>query len=249
VPFTVAALPEWAKGSFDGNVKCEIENEEWTTNGLASVNVSAAGNISGSLREGGTNWTLTAKSYTVRDGDLFVCSNLTATYSWKAKEKVKGKMTTVTKSVMRKFTLCIDRSDDETAQGHAEATEQTAGGGATLTAWQNLWKRGDTKASMPVFNDDIEETLELGEAGDADNTLNLTFKKDGVVSFAGKVEGVSVSGSSQVVRNPARPESAPYQVTLYAPPKGAFAGFCMTLDVTLTVDDATNVVTDAELDN
>jgi hypothetical protein len=243
VPFTVAALPDWAKGTFDGPAERTTPPDDAVSVGLAAVSVGPTGAISGQLREGGTNWTLTAKSYTVRDGDLFVSSNLVATYSWKAKEKVKGKMTTVAKSVTRKFTLCIDRSNDETAQGRAKATEQTASGGATLTAWQNLWKRGDTKASMPAFSDDIDKTLELGEAGDADNTLNLTFKKDGVVSFAGKVAGVSVSGSSQLVRCDGN--NASYQMTLYAPPpKGSSAGFCKTLAVTLTVEDATNVVKD-----
>ena len=67
----------------------------------------------------------------------------------------------------------------------------------------------------------------------------LTFKKDGAVAFAGKVDGAKVSGSSQLVLRLAETGS-PYQVTLYAPPpKGTLVGFCKTFAVTLTVDEQT----------
>ena len=116
------------------------------------------------------------------------------------------------------------------------------------TAWQNLWKRADTKGDMPVFKKNFDRTVELGEKGDVNNMLTLTFKKDGAVAFAGKVGGTKVSGSSQLVVNPARPESAPYQVTLYAPPKPTakppVESWCKTFDVTLTFDGQSNVVTD-----
>ena len=55
---------------------------------------------------------------------------------------------------------------------------------------------------------------------------------------AGKVDGTSVSGSSQLVR--LAEDGSHYQVTLYAPPKPTakppFAGFCTTLAVTLPTD-------------
>jgi len=111
--------------------------------------------------------------------------------------------------------------------------------------YQNLWKRADTKAAMPLFKKNFDRTLELGEPGDTSNTVKLTFKKDGVVSFAGKVGGASVSGSSQLVNG-----GDGWKVTLYASPKPTakppFDGFCETFAVTLTVDDA-NVVTDVSL--
>ena len=68
----------------------------------------------------------------------------------------------------------------------------------TWTAYQNLWKRADTKAEQPVIKKDIKVDHEL-EPDDANNKLTLTFKKDGAVAFAGKVGGASVSGSSQLV--------------------------------------------------
>ena len=106
--------------------------------------------------------------------------------------------------------------------------------GDEWTAWQNLWKRADTKGGMPVFKASFDRTVELGEK----NSVKLTFKKDGVVSFAGKVGGAKVSGSSQLVN-----DGTGWSVTLYAPPKAPFDGWSKTFDVALTTDEK-NVVTD-----
>ena len=103
------------------------------------------------------------------------------------------------------------------------------------TAWQNLWSRPDTKAEMPVFRKSFDVTLESG--------LKLTFKKNGAVSFAGKVEGVSVSGSSQLVIA----DDGKWYATLYAPPKKGFDGWCATIPLAIEVDED-NVVIDVDLD-
>ena len=50
-----------------------------------------------------------------------------------------------------------------------------------------------------------------------------------------------VSDLSQLVRLAG--DGSPYQVTLYAPPKTPFEGWCETLAVTLTVDEQ-NIVMD-----
>jgi hypothetical protein len=105
----------------------------------------------------------------------------------------------------------------------------------SFTAYQNLWKRTDTKEAQPVIKKDVKADYDFGDSSDYNNKLTLTLKKDGVVSFAGKVGGVSVSGSSQLVYG----ENG-WQVTLYAPPKPkakpAFEGWCKTFAVTLTFD-------------
>ena len=80
-------------------------------------------------------------------------------------------------------------------------------------AWQNMWKRSDTKAKMPVVKKNIVAELRNG--------VKLTVKKDGAVSFAGMVGGTKVSGSSQIVF-----ADGCWQATLHAPPKaGKFEGF------------------------
>ncbi len=112
------------------------------------------------------------------------------------------------------------------------------------SAYQNLWKRADTKASQPVFKKNIDRVL--------GNGLKLTFKKDGVVSFAGKLDGTSVSGSSQLVwvesghvGRVTLPDG--WVVTLYAPQKGTFKGYNETIAVTLTLD-AQNIVSDVTVE-
>ena len=140
----VEGLPTWAKGTYNGCV-LGTGNGEWgtgngeggtgVTNGLATVTVSAVGKISGKFYEGGTNWTLTAASYTGYDTDASNCTaTVTAKYSWKVKSGKK----TVTKSVSRTFTLTVAPGEfggvatlTETGESQSSATE--------ITAWQNLW--------------------------------------------------------------------------------------------------------------
>ena len=140
----VEGLPTWAKGTYNGIVM-GMGNGEWgtgngeqgtcETNGLATVTVSAVGKISGKFYEGGTNWTLTAASYTGYDTDASNCTaTVTAKYSWKVKSGKK----TVTKSVSRTFTLSVAPGEfggvatlTETGESQSSATE--------ITAWQNLW--------------------------------------------------------------------------------------------------------------
>ena len=62
-----------------------------------------------------------------------------------------------------------------------------------------------------------------------------------MVSFAGKVGGASVSGSSQLVN-----DGDGWKVTLYAPPKELFTGWSATFGVRLTTG-ANNVVTSITL--
>ena len=113
--------------------------------------------------------------------------------------------------------------------GLGETATQGDNGGQGLAAlpewkaWQNLWKRNDTKANVPAVKKNIE--IALG------NGLKLTIKKDGAVAFAGIVNGTKVSGSSQLVWAGSDGSAAPpYLVTLYVPPKaGVFDGYSACL--------------------
>ena len=213
-------LPAWAVGTFDGEVEGGGIVQAFT--------VATSGKISGKLLENGKTWALSANAFDAVEGQKSVAEGQTffATVIGKTGKNV----------VTNDVTVASENGIGvATSQPFNLSTFQPFN--SEWTAYQNLWKRTDTKAEMPIFKKNFDVTLELGEAGDANNTVKLTFKKDGVVAFAGKVGGASVSGSSQLVWG----ENG-WQVTLYAPPKGAFAGFCETLPVTLAIDGQ-NVVT------
>ena len=218
-------LPAWAVGTFDGSVSGGDE----PVGIVQAFTVATSGKISGKLLESGKTWALSANAFDAVEGPKFGAEGPTffATVIGKAGKNVVTNEVTVTSE---------NGIGVATSQPFNLSTFQPFN--SEWTAYQNLWKRTDTKAEMPIFKKNFDVTLELGEAGDANNTVKLTFKKDGVVAFAGKVGGASVSGSSQLVWG----ENG-WQVTLYAPPKGVFAGFCETFAVTLTTD-VQNVVTD-----
>ena len=138
IALNVEGLPTWAKGTFNGATAAAWSHaslpgygeagldDPVAPAGLATITVSSVGAISGKFAELGTNWTLSAASFTARaDGgaspadtqqtggpglgstDAFTCTNVVAKYSYKVTEKVKGKKKTVTKTLARTFTLTI----------------------------------------------------------------------------------------------------------------------------------------------
>ena len=171
VALVVEGLPDWAKGTFNGIVSrtgCQPvqggeENAQAarSTNGLATVTVSAAGKISGKFQEGGSNWTFSAACYTARTRgsaslpggaqlvapettDAFICTNVVAKYAYKVTEVVKGKKKTVTKYVTRTFTLTVEEAGTRDACPYRGVATMTETGGSQLVAteieaWQNLW--------------------------------------------------------------------------------------------------------------
>ena len=164
--------------------------------GTVALTVAANGKISGKTLAGGQTWTLAANSYDGVSGDIFLA-------------------TVIGKNGKLLATNSVEVTAGENGHGVAMSDE--------WAAYQNLWKRADTKAAMPIFKKNFDVTLENG--------LKLTFKKDGVVSFSGTVGGAKVGGSSQLVWG----ENG-WQVTLYAQPKGSSTSFCETVNVALTVD-------------
>ena len=168
----VKGLPGWAKGTFNGVVGrtgCQPvqgggagqeENAQaaCSTNGLATITVSAVGKISGKFQEFGTNWTFSAESYTAavpgtRDAcpyQEFICSNVVAKYAY----KVKSGKRTVTKYLPRTFHLAVSPvpivpnvpdAPGVPIRGFAtlvEAARSASGpyqSAAEIEAWQNLW--------------------------------------------------------------------------------------------------------------
>ena len=232
----VDPLPAWAAGTFGG--ECGEPGGEAPA-GTATLTIAANGKISGKVLEGGRTWSLSAgelsRAEHVGEGLVFYATAIA---------KAGGDVATNLVAVAADDGIGVASGRD--AYGHA---------GRVPPPWaasQNLWKRADTKAEAPVFKKSFDRAIELGEPSDANSTVKLTFKKDGVVSFTGKVDGTSVSGSSQLVWGGGSAGTAlpGWQVTLYAPPKATakppFAGWCETFAVTLTTDDQ-GVVTDVGL--
>ena len=239
VKLTVDPLPAWAVGTFDG----EVGNGELGTgngkSGTVALTVAANGKISGKILEGGRTWALSASEFSrvervdrVDGSDEFY-----ATVIGKAGKEVITNEVTV--SAENGIGVAIGIFDVQLSTPNSQLSTYIWSG------YQNLWKRADTKAEMPLFKSNIVVDYPLGEPGDLNNTVKLTFKKDGVVSFAGKVGGASVSGTSQLVN-----DGDGWKVTLYTPPKPTarppFVGFCKTLAVALTLD-AQNIVTEVAI--
>ena len=208
-------LPDWAVGTFDG---ATYAGDSVEASGLVQAfTVAVNGKISGKLLRDDGTWTLSADSFASYDAtnDVYLAT------------------------VIGKNGKLLETNEVKVAASGVTGTTLSEAA-VTWTAYQNLWKRADTKAEQPVIKKDIKVDYEL-VPGDANNKLTLTFKKDGAVAFAGKVGGASVSGSSQLVN-----DGEGWKVTLYAPAKGTFAGFCRTLAVTLTLD-APNIVKDVTI--
>lgn len=59
---TVAGLPAWARGTFNGRTFSDDEN---VADGSTAITVGSTGKISGKIVLGGTNWTVSVSSYSV----------------------------------------------------------------------------------------------------------------------------------------------------------------------------------------
>jgi len=214
----VEGLPAWAKGTYNGNVKRKTGDGELGDEffGLATVTVSAAGKISGKFYDGGTNWTLSAASYTERADDAFFCTNVVAKYAYKVTKKVKEKGKTVTKTetkyVMRRFSLEVGNEEpwDGVRRGYAVAAEQTGeddADGVTLLAWQNLWgstykdvgkalfstKSGKTTLAYRTFT--VKGTTDEGAELGLDERMTLALK----VTTAGAVTATMTFDTGKTV--------------------------------------------------
>jgi hypothetical protein len=217
IDLTIMPLPDWSVGTFDGQVGSrvprDLESEEPV--GTVSLAIAANGKISGKILESGKTWALSATSFSAVEGQLSDVDNLAF------RAMVIGK---AGKEVSTNEIVVVAKNGVGVLTGNFEL--QTSN--FELASYQNLWKRADTKAAQPVFKKNVEYVLENG--------VKLTFKKDGVVAFAGKIGGASVSGTSQLINT-----GDAWKVTLYAPAKKGFDGWCATFAVELTLDEQSAV--------
>ncbi len=112
VKWVITPLPDWAKGNFirDSYIVIVLKYEGSFLSPL-TLSVTSSGKISGKLVEYGTNWTLNASSYDMyvsKGGkEVFIATNVTATYAYKVTKKVKGKDKKVTKYITRNFMVVL----------------------------------------------------------------------------------------------------------------------------------------------
>ena len=229
----VEALPAWATGNFDGAMLTGGR-------GTVSLTIAANGKISGKLLRDDGTWKLAADSFASYASDAYLATVVGK--NGKFVETNDIMVTAIQPSSTSDTTALTGDSDAMYMIGMVHSTAGTGDSpvhGVEWTAVQNLWKRADTKGKMPVFTRSIDQTLWLSETGDENNSVKLTFKKDGVVAFAGKVGGTKVSGSSQLVLT-----ETGWQVTIYAPPKAPFTGFFKTIAVSV---DAAGTISKVEV--
>ena len=129
-------LPDWAVGTFDG---ATYAGDSVEASGLVQAfTVAANGKISGKLLRDDGTWTLSADSFARVEGldDLEDLEHL---------EKLAFHATVIGKNGK----LLETNEVTVAASGVTGTTLSEAA--VTWTAYQNLWKRADTKADMPVI--------------------------------------------------------------------------------------------------
>lgn len=210
VVFTVASLPDWARGTFEGTVR----GEENAVLGLVSLTVAANGKMDGKVRRDGRDWTLTAGSYGLVDAaagisDLVLCADVVAK---------SGKQV-----VTNRLSVGADAETLPTGVARGRM-DLVFGDGAAGIAFQNLWKTTPYKKAAAAFD---RKTLDVLPE------VSLRFAKSGVVTATGRfVTGVNAKGKDVVHSATCSTVLVPvdedvYSVSVFFAPneKKSFAGF------------------------
>ena len=180
ITLRVNALPEWATGTFAGNVAWnEGRDEEF---GAASMTVAANGKISGKILRMGAKWSFTASNYAAMgcEGSLFIVDAVAKS----------GKFT-----MPVSLEVCGAVSPDGILEN--AAVSGTAGDCEAML-WRNIWKDKSTAAvaKMELLKWEGLYTLSLDDGG----YLSLTVGKDGNVKASGKLsDGTKVSATSPLM--------------------------------------------------
>ncbi len=253
VTFKVEALPEWAQGTFNGNVECKMENGELgdgggdsgfietaLPSGMVTLTVDAKGKISGKLIDANGTWTLSATAYERVEGlELEGSGSL---------DDLVFLATVVGKNGKLAITNEVTVASEEVAAAVAGQPPYRRGvvsrwaasePPVEWTAWQNLWKTEPWKTDAKDFAKAPKLVIDAGtrDACPYQGTIELKFGASGAVTAGGKfVTGqdkngkdivYSASCSTVLVPDAARSASAPYQsgnVTASAPYQGTAAG-------------------------
>ncbi len=194
VTVTVASLPAWAQGSFNGFVE---------GGGAATMSVTAAGKLSGKIALNGTNFAFSATSYAAGSED--------AGFWVEAQAKAGKAALPVALTVLP-------------APGSGAASLGVAAGaldGALpLAAYRNVWKDTDVAALPQTVAGYYTATLAGGpEYGSG--YLTFTLDKAGKVKVGGKLgDGTAVSQSGTLILD----ETGRLFAAVYVAPSGYKGG-------------------------
>ena len=191
IDLTVDELPAYAVGTFDGPVFAA----DGTTNGVVKLTVAKNGKISGTIQTNCVN--AAAKKLTLSVASFANYDLVTGVFTLAPTYK-DGKAT-----VELPMTLAGAEVEEGVTNGVVAVADES------LVAYQNVLK-GATKEDFDA--PDLSATYP---------NLTLTVAKDGVLKVAGKVDGVSVSGSSQIYYDA---DEAGYRAVIYLPSKKGFDG-------------------------
>ena len=223
VTVSVSALPDWAYGTYDG-AYYEFDDSGTNAVGQVTATVSSAGKVSGKILKDGKSYPFSAASYAAFDpanGTFMV--------------EVQVPWSTTDKEM---FLLSVGEMEN----GLGCAFLEPVGDGAYYAeATQNAWLRKDFEsiafasgAKMPMIVVD---------------SLTCKFGAKGVVSVAGTVDGVSVSGKMQATVVGEDAKGLHMRATLYfANSKFAGGAICIPIAVILSDEDGDGLLDTAVAD-
>lgn len=179
----VAALPEWAYGTYDGAFY-EFDGEVTNAVGQVTATVSSAGKVSGKILKGGKSYSFSAGSFGGYDPDDGVFTAL-VTVPWSRTDS-------------EEFLLTVGVSES----GLGSVTLEPVGDGAHYAeAVQNAWLRKDV--ALPAFASGAKQpVLVLAKAaccGMESYDLVCKFGAKGVVTVSGTVNGVAATSKPQLL--------------------------------------------------
>jgi len=226
VTINVAALPDWAQGTFTG-VASATTDDGHDVRGYLTMTVSAAGKISGKISSlGGKSISFSAASFDVSSGigngdddswDLFAVAAL----------KVGKTVVDVSVSIGR----------DEAPEGLANAKAYVSSELFDAVLWRNMWRdKSSEDAAKSVLRDlsgVYTATLYSDDSGCG--YLSMTLGMDGNLKMTGKLpDGTSVSTSTPLVCDGDTFGDGTFMAVLNVTPKaykGGSASIAMMLDI------------------
>jgi hypothetical protein len=212
--FTVAPLPKWAQGTFDGVAFLKyIFVDTKARPGVASMSVTAQGKITGKFLCGGTNFAFSAASYLPTEKGF-------DELGFEAVAKA-GK---VVMPLSFRVQLVPPPYDGSALQflGMANGAHDGVVGTCEVHLYRNTWRDAGMAAVATNFTGYYTATL-AGGADYGSGYLTFTVDRVGGVKVAGKLaDGTAVSQSGPLLTD----ESMGAQAVLYSSPV-AYQGGCV----------------------